>query len=337
MKQHQTTKAEWLSAQYLSHVVQNNTAITFSDDEEHFSAGEVEPAASAKLHVLGQCLSLEKLWQVWQSLKPILPLQGFVPRISGFGQSFIVPLSNHDVPADNIIKYAIEKVTYDLGLDIVFIEQAPKLSEPGLLVMDMDSTVIQVECIDEMANRFGVGEQVSQITAQAMMGELDFAQSLVQRVGCLEGMPADVLAQVCGCLPLMPGIESLVRTLKLAGWKIAIASGGFTFFADYLKERLGLDHAVSNALEIEDECLTGKIIGTVVDAQVKAETLTNLAQQFGIKQSQTIAMGDGANDLIMMQHAGLGVGCHAKPAVRQEADCSIRFAGLDALLALLDD
>ncbi|TDF39964.1 phosphoserine phosphatase SerB [Alteromonadaceae bacterium M269] len=211
----------------------------------------------------------------------------------------------------------------------------PTLSQPGLLVMDMDSTVIQVECIDEIAKLAGVGDEVANVTELAMQGKLDFSESLIQRVGCLKGTSVDVLQQVCDGLPLMPGVENLVNTFKSHGWKIAIASGGFTFFADYLRERLELDAAFSNELEVVDDKLTGRVVGNIVDAQVKADVVASLAEKFGIPQSQTVAMGDGANDLVMMKKAALGVGCHAKPKVRLEADCAIRFGGLDSLLALL--
>ena len=333
----QITKAQWLSAQYLSDITQGNKGFFFSGEEYQLYECETNESKPTKLHVIGQSINAEKLWRVSQSFSHALKISCFFPRVSEFGLSFIASVSlNESIPVSTL-NDVIETVATKLNLDLILLNEAPKLTKPGLLVMDMDSTVIQVECIDEIAKLAGVGEQVSQVTALAMQGKLDFAESLTQRVGCLKGTSLDVLEQVCDSLPLMPGLENLVTNLQTAGWKIAIASGGFTFFADYLKGRLNLDAAVSNALEIESGCLTGRVAGKVVDAHVKAETLVSLAKQFGIEKSQTIAMGDGANDLVMMEEAALGVGCHAKPVVREKADCSIRYAGLDALLALLDD
>ncbi len=331
------TSSQWLSSHYLSELVKENKAIAFTEEVFSFYEYEGTNESLRLLTVIGQSLSLEKLWHVWRSLKVVLPINCFLPRISAIGVSFYAPLSEYCEVEETVLKHIIEKVTEDVGLDITYTKEAPALSQPGLLVMDMDSTMIQIECIDEIARLAGVGEQVSQVTAQAMRGEIDFAESLVKRVECLKGTPVDVLEQICERLLLMPGLDKLVTTLQKSGWKIAIASGGFTFFADYLKERLNLDAAVSNTLEIKKACLTGRVVGRIIDAQVKAETVVNLAKQFGIDKSQTIAMGDGANDLVMMQHAALGVGCHAKPVVRQQADCFIRYAGLDGLLAILGD
>ncbi|MBC3766892.1 phosphoserine phosphatase SerB [Neptunicella marina] len=213
--------------------------------------------------------------------------------------------------------------------------QAPGIDQPGLLLMDMDSTMIACECIDEIAKLTGAAESVAKVTEQAMQGKLDFAQSLYQRVACLEGVDVTLLKSIRDRLPIMPGLSVLIRELKQAGWKVAVASGGFTFFADYLKQRFELDSATANVLEQQDGKLTGKVLGQVVDAKVKAQTLKTLAKDFGIDESQTIAMGDGANDLVMMQAAGLGVACHAKPIVRQQADVAIRSSNLDTLLHLL--
>lgn len=201
--------------------------------------------------------------------------------------------------------------------------------------MDMDSTVIQIECIDEIAKLAGRGDEVSAVTAKAMRGELAFSESLINRVGCLQGVPVAQLAQIRDAIPLMPGIMTLINELKVHGWKIAIASGGFTYFADHLMQRLGLDAAFSNELDIAEGVLTGKVNGDIVDAAVKAQTVEALAAQWHIPMSQTIAMGDGANDLLMMDKAALGVACHAKPLVREKADTAIRFGGLHYLLYLL--
>ena len=224
---------------------------------------------------------------------------------------------------------------HDLEVDIAKLDFSPKLSQAGLLVMDMDSTAIQIECIDEIAKLAGVGELVSAITESAMRGELDFEQSLRRRVGTLKGAPESILQQVRENLPLMPGLVETIQTLQKYGWKTAIASGGFTYFADYLKDLLQLDFAASNQFDIEDGKLTGLVKGDVVDAQYKAKTLQRLLEEYGINSQHSIAIGDGANDLAMMNVAGLGVAFHAKPKVQQQAQIVVNFADLTALLCLL--
>ena len=224
---------------------------------------------------------------------------------------------------------------HDVEVDIAKLDFSPKLSQAGLLVMDMDSTAIQIECIDEIAKLAGVGELVSAITESAMRGELDFEQSLRRRVGTLKGAPESILQQVRENLPLMPGLVETIQTLQKYGWKTAIASGGFTYFADYLKALLQLDFAASNQFDIEDGKLTGLVKGDVVDAQYKAKTLQRLLEEYGIDSQHSIAIGDGANDLAMMNVAGLGVAFHAKPKVQQQAQIVVNFADLTALLCLL--
>ena len=224
---------------------------------------------------------------------------------------------------------------HDLEVDIAKLDFSPKLSQAGLLVMDMDSTAIQIECIDEIAKLAGVGELVSAITESAMRGELDFEQSLRRRVGTLKGASESILQQVRENLPLMPGLVETIETLQKYGWKTAIASGGFTYFADYLKALLQLDFAASNQFDIEDGKLTGLVKGDVVDAQYKAKTLQHLLEEYGIDSQYSIAIGDGANDLAMMNVAGLGVAFHAKPKVQQQAQIVVNFADLTALLCLL--
>ena len=226
-------------------------------------------------------------------------------------------------------------IAHDLQLDAAVIDFNACLNQAGLLVMDMDSTAIKIECIDEIAKLAGTGEEVSAITAAAMRGELDFEQSLRRRVGTLKGSPESILAQVRENLPLMEGLQDTLAELKKYGWKTAIASGGFTYFADYLKETLGLDAAVSNQFEIIDGTLTGNVKGDIVHAQYKAETLKRLAQEFAIPLENTVAIGDGANDLAMMSVADLGAAFHAKPKVQQQAQVVVNFADLTGLICLL--
>ncbi|MDU8924606.1 phosphoserine phosphatase [Pasteurellaceae bacterium LIM206] len=224
---------------------------------------------------------------------------------------------------------------HELTLDLAKIDFDARLNEPGLLVMDMDSTAIQIECIDEIAKLAGTGEEVSAITAAAMRGELDFEQSLRRRVGTLKNAPESILRQVRQYLPLMPGVQETVKELQKHQWKIAIASGGFTYFADYLKELMRLDFAVSNQFDILDGKLTGKVKGDIVHAQYKADTLLRLAAKFNIDIKNTVAVGDGANDLLMMKAANLGAAFHAKPKVQQQAQVVVNFADFSALLCLL--
>ncbi|MDP8078503.1 phosphoserine phosphatase SerB [Phocoenobacter skyensis] len=229
-----------------------------------------------------------------------------------------------------------QQLATQIKCDISSLDITPTLAQQGLLVMDMDSTAIKIECIDEIAKLAGTGELVSSITASAMRGELDFEQSLRQRVATLENASEEILQKVRQMLPLMDGFETLISTLKQAHWKIAIASGGFDYFADYLKQKYQLDDAVSNQLEIQNGKLTGKVLGKVVDAQYKAETLQRLAQEFNIPPTQWTAVGDGANDLPMLNTASLGIALHAKPKVQEQAQFVVNFGDLTAIALLLN-
>ena len=226
-------------------------------------------------------------------------------------------------------------IAHELALDIAPLNFHASLKQAGLLVMDMDSTAIQIECIDEIAKLAGTGDMVSAITERAMRGELDFSQSLRQRVATLKDAPESILQAVKQHLPLMPGLVETVKELKNHGWKVAIASGGFTYFAEVLQQKLGLDFIAANQFEIIDGKLTGNVQGTIVDAQYKAQTLQQLAQQFNIATENTVAIGDGANDLPMMQVADVGVAYHAKPKVQQLAQVIVNFTDLTALLCIL--
>lgn len=239
-----------------------------------------------------------------------------------------------NVAAENLPYARQQLVAINLSekIESVLISNAPLLTTPGVLLMDMDSTAIKIECIDELATLAGVGEQVAEVTELAMQGKLDFSQSLHQRVGTLAGAPVSILDSVLATLPLMEGLETLVKSLQQYQWRVAIASGGFTYFADHLKTTLSLDSAVANTLEIVDEKLTGKVLGDVIDAQAKADNLLSLANEYSIADTQTVAMGDGANDLVMMNAAALGVAFHAKQLVVDKADVGINHQGLDCLL-----
>jgi len=226
------------------------------------------------------------------------------------------------------------------GLDYAFVPAGQKLSDFKVLAMDMDSTLINIECIDEIADAVGRKAQVAAITEAAMRGEItDFADSLRRRVALLQGVPAGALEQVYNeRLHLNPGAEDLLAAARAAGLKTWLVSGGFTFFTARLKKRLGLDAAYSNELEIVDGVLTGKVLGTILDAGGKAERLLQMCRQLGVEARQhAIAIGDGANDLQMMQQAALSVAYHAKPAVRAAATHSISVGGLDSVLNWFDD
>ncbi len=224
----------------------------------------------------------------------------------------------------------------DWSGELVYLAAPVHLQQPGVLVMDMDSTAITIECIDEIAKLAGVGAKVAAVTVKAMNGELDFAQSLRQRVATLAGAPQSILQQVLDDLPLMPGLEVLVSTLLQQQWQVAIASGGFTFFTEALKQRLQLSATFANQLEIVDGKLTGQVLGAVVDAARKAEVVVELSAKAQIPQRQTVAIGDGANDLPMLKIAALGVAFHAKPLVQAQARAAIRQGSLLQLLYLLD-
>lgn len=226
-------------------------------------------------------------------------------------------------------------ISRDLGVDISFQVDNVYRRNRRLVAFDMDSTLIQVEVIDELAKAAGVGEKVSAITERAMQGEIDFKESFRQRLALLEGLDESVLAGIAAKLPLTQGAEHLISTLKKIGYKTAIISGGFQYFGNHLREKLGIDYVFANQLEIINGKVTGKISGTVVDAQRKAEILRDIAQKEDISLEQVIAVGDGANDLPMLSIAGLGIAFHAKPIVKKSAKHSISNLGLDGILYLI--
>lgn len=221
------------------------------------------------------------------------------------------------------------------SVDISFQKENMYRRTRRLICFDMDSTLIQTEVIDELAERAGVGEQVREITERAMRGELDFTESFKERVALLKGLDVSVMQDIAENLPMTEGVERLMKVLKLVGFKIAILSGGFTFFGNYLKQKFGVDYVYANELEVEDGKLTGRYLGDVVDGKRKAELLRLIAQVEGLDLRQTVAVGDGANDLPMLGIAGLGIAFHAKPKVKASAKQNISTVGLDGLLYFL--
>lgn len=233
------------------------------------------------------------------------------------------------------MKSSFLSLAHELGVDIAFQEDNIYRRTRRLVCFDMDSTLIQTEVIDELAHKAGVGKQVSEITEKAMRGEIDFAESFKQRIALLEGLDESVMKEIAENLPLTEGAERLFRTLKKYGFKTAILSGGFTYFGKHLQNKLGVDYVFANQLEIVDGKLTGKYLGEIIDGSKKAELLRNIAFKEDIHLEQTVAVGDGSNDLPMLNIAGLGIAFHAKPVVKKNAQHAISTTGLDAILFLM--
>ncbi len=217
--------------------------------------------------------------------------------------------------------------------DYAFVPEGRRFADLKLLAMDMDSTLITIECIDEIGDFAGKKAEIAAITAEAMRGEIDYKQSLRKRVSLLKDLPASSLERVYEeRLRLTPGAEQLIAACKRQGVKLLLVSGGFTFFTDRLKARLGIDYTISNTLEIAAGKLTGGLVGDIVDADAKAAKFLLVMSELKAGKQQTVAIGDGANDLKMMKESGLSIAFHAKPVVRAQADVAVTYNGLDAVL-----
>ena len=227
------------------------------------------------------------------------------------------------------------KVVLGGSSDCVLQSRTTFLSDKKLICFDMDSTLIQAEVMDELAIHAGVGNQVAAITQKAMQGSLNFDESFIRRLGLIKGIDQSVLASIARDLPLMPGCVFLMKNLKHLGYNTAIISGGFDYFANELAERFNIDHVVANRLDISQNKLTGSVLGEIVNADYKVQTLTSIREHYNLKVDQTVAVGDGANDLKMIAAAGLGLAFHAKPIVEKTALHSMQHFGLDTLLYLL--
>jgi len=253
----------------------------------------------------------------------------------------VTPLGAHALRAEGVacsaaLKQAIDAAAFEAGVDATFIAAGRTLADFRLVAMDMDSTLITIECIDEIADMQGLKPQVAAITEAAMRGELDFSESLMRRVALLEGLEASALQRVYDeRLRISPGGEAMLQAVQAAGLKTLLVSGGFTFFTERLETRLGLDHTHANVLEVIDGRLSGRVLGGIVDAEEKKRTVERVCAELGIDPAQAIVMGDGANDLKMMGIAGLSVAFRAKPVVREQASVALNFSGLDGLLTIL--
>ena len=257
------------------------------------------------------------------------------------GAQHVVALGEHALRCEGVaysdaLRQRIEAGADAARLDATFIAPGVSLADFRLVAMDMDSTLITIECIDEIADMQGLKPQVAAITEAAMRGELEFSESLRRRVALLEGLDASALERVYSeRLTISMGGEAMLGAIKAAGLKTLLVSGGFTFFTDRLKARLGLDYAHANVLEIVAGKLTGRVVGDIVDATEKRRTVERVCADLGIASHQAIVMGDGANDLEMMSIAGLSVAFRAKPVVRAQAGVALNYSGLDGLLAIL--
>lgn len=241
----------------------------------------------------------------------------------------------HGYEANNAPMQQIKQYCHEHELDLACMEYQVPWRDIKLLAMDMDSTLINIECIDEIADLQGIKSQVANITAAAMRGEIDFSESLRQRVALLKDLPTQALDEVLEHrLRLNPGAEKLIHTAKHYGVTTLLVSGGFTFFTQALQQRLSLDHAYANELEIHRQILTGQVLGDIVDGKKKASHVARLKQQLACSDEQVIVIGDGANDLAMMAHSNFSIAYHAKPVVQESARFAINHGGLDSVINL---
>ena len=260
-----------------------------------------------------------------------------IAAIAGCEQ--IVPLSRGAAPAWRLasprVRAGVPEACAARGLDAAFVPRTRRLADVRVVAMDMDSTLITIECIDEIADMQGLKTEVAAITEAAMRGELDFRESLTRRVALLKGLDASALHQVFEeRLRLSPGAQGLLQGMKTAGLRSVLVSGGFTYFTDRLKDMLALDMTRANLLEVVDGKLTGQVIGEIIDAEAKRQTVIDECERLGVPPTAAVVIGDGANDLAMMSVAGLSVAFRAKPVVQAKAHVTLNYAGLDGVLNL---
>jgi len=248
-----------------------------------------------------------------------------------------IEFSLRGTPTDRtLMQEELMKISSEMEIDFSFQKDNMYRRMRRLICFDMDSTLIQTECIDELAERAGVGDEVKAITESAMRGEIDFKESFTRRVALLKGLDSRVFEEIAQKMPITEGVDRLMAVLKRCGYKIAILSGGFTYFGEFLQRKYGIDYVYANELEVDDNgILTGRYVGEIVDGHRKAELLKLIAQVEKVNLAQTIAVGDGANDLPMLGEAGLGIAFHAKPRVVANAKQSLNTIGIDGVLYFL--
>ncbi|MEO8889220.1 MAG: phosphoserine phosphatase SerB [Jatrophihabitantaceae bacterium] len=283
--------------------------------------------------VLGHPLRPGVLSSVTQRIADLGANIDSISQLSTEPASAVEMLVSSDDPAE--LRAALVQAADETGVDIAVEPAGLRRRAKRLVVLDVDSTLIRDEGIDVLAARAGVGRRVAEVTARAMAGELDFADSLRERVGLLAGLPMGEVHAARDALRLTPGARTFVRTLRRLGFHVGVVSGGFTVFTDRFVDELDLDFAAANELEVADGTLTGRIVGPVVDRAGKARALERFAEQFGVPLSQTVAVGDGTNDIDMLEAAGLGIAFNAKAALRAAADTSVNLPYLDSVLFIL--
>ena len=294
--------------------------------------------------VLGRKLSAQQIAAVTNvvagqglNIDSILRLTGRIPLdVDARAPKSCIELSVRGTPRDREgMQSEFMRLSTEMGMDISFQADNMFRRTRRLICFDMDSTLIETEVIDELADRAGVGPEVRAVTESAMRGEIDFTESFTRRIALLRGLDVSVMEEIARNLPITEGLERLMTILKRVGYKTAILSGGFTYFGNYLKQKYGFDYVYANELEVEEGRLTGRHVGEIVDGRRKAELLRLLCQVENINIAQSIAVGDGANDLPMLDLAGLGIAFHAKPKVKATASQSISTIGLDGVLYFL--
>lgn len=342
----ETVQIQFLSSQIKQCIAHCDIRLKYSEVSEEDYSSWVDGHGQPKhvITLIGRTLSAKTIAIVSDVLAShgldiyhITRLTGRIPiaKIPEQTQACVEFVARGQVSSITELRAQLMTVGSELDVDLAYQQDNVYRRNRRLVVFDMDSTLIQQEVIDELAVEAGVGEQVSEITEAAMRGELDFAQSLQARVALLKGLDVSVMQKVAERLTLNEGAEKLLTKLNALGFTTAILSGGFNYFGNYLSQKLGIDYVFANELEVRDGKLTGFVLGKIVDAERKASLLRKLAKDEGLSLQQTIAVGDGANDLKMLSIAGMGVAFHAKPIVRDSAEYALTSLGLDAILYLM--